>query len=76
MSKEFKKYSSGLLTSGENSKVWRLTGSRTDVISAGVVQLMKPVKTGQNFWSKIATGVACFVKDWTVKGFFIMVSHC
>ena len=61
---------SKLLSVDENAVVSSTVGGDVDVIAVGVVQLLKAARSG---WSKVLIGVACFVKDWIRKGYYIRV---
>jgi hypothetical protein len=69
-----------LISPTENETVFRLLNERVQSLTAAVVQLVTS-SPGSRSWTLVVTGVACFVKDWNRKGFFIQVNkslglHC
>lgn len=62
-----------MISKSENADVFRLLNDRAQSLSAAVVQLLTS-SAGSRSWRVVVTGVACFVKDWNRKGFFIQVN--
>lgn len=44
-------------------------------LASGVVQLLLAEPPPRNAWKAKATGVACLVKDYTARAFFIRIYH-
>ena len=65
---------SPLLSDDENVVVFKLLTDRVQSLSTAVVQLVT-ASPGKTTWNLVVTGVACFVKDWNRRGFFIQVNR-
>ena len=70
---------STLLSDVENVVVFKLLADRVQSLSTAVVQLVTSShlvtsSRGKATWNLVVTGVACFVKDWNRRGFFIQVN--
>ena len=57
----------------EKQSLSNLLGPRKDCLSSGNVQLKFETSIRPLTWEVKLTGVACFVKDYDRKGFFIEV---
>jgi hypothetical protein len=57
----------------EKQSLSNLLGPRKECLSSGNVQLEFVTSLSPLTWGEKLTGVACFVKDYARKGFFIEV---
>ncbi|KAI1298604.1 Neural Wiskott-Aldrich syndrome protein [Halotydeus destructor] len=64
---------STLLSNEENDLVCQLLGKRCFSMATAVVQLLLTKPPEHSKWNKMATGVACFVKDNPKRSYFIRV---
>ncbi len=65
-----------LLSRNENDLIFNhLLADRVQSLSTAVVQLVTASQGPRRTWNLVVTGVACFVKDWNRKGFFIQVTQ-
>ena len=62
--------SSENLSLDENQKVLKMLGNRKESVSTAVVQLLFAIN---GTWKIQATGVVCFVKDSSRRGYFFEV---
>ncbi|XP_056319548.1 actin nucleation-promoting factor WAS [Danio aesculapii] len=63
--------SSSLLSIQENEKLEDLLGRRCVSLSSAVVQLLMALPSDPNRWTPQQSGVVCFVKDSSLRSFFI-----
>ncbi|XP_070559705.1 actin nucleation-promoting factor WASL-like [Ptychodera flava] len=68
----FKNAKSGLLTQQENQKIFESLGTNANTLSTTVVQVYLAYPTPTK-WTKNCCGVACFVKDFGLKSYYIRV---
>ena len=62
-----------LLTSEENGIAERLIGPRSTSLATAVVQIYRSEAPAHQRWNKRSCGVACLVKDYTRRSYYIRV---
>lgn len=66
---------SSLLTQDENDAVFKLLGKKCQTLNTAVVQIYKTEGSAHAHWKKRHTGVVCFVKDSSIRSYF-MRAYC
>ena len=64
---------SKLLTKEENELVFSLLGEKCNTLATAVVQLLVTTPPAHSKWTKLVTGVTCFVRDPIKRSYFIKV---